>query len=175
MALISGALHYQQGGFSRQGAHIQSSNLRAALAGAGRLLKRRSLVVLISDFQSVNWERELGDLSRGHDVIALRISDPLDTELPNLGLITIEDPETGLRVQAPTGHGSFQQAWARWHEERSERWVNLCRRAGAAHLELSTTADAAAALFRFFEGRNSRNYWHKSMTCNRTSVLSKTF
>jgi uncharacterized protein (DUF58 family) len=158
MALISGALHYQQGGLSRRHTGEPGSNLRAALAGAGRLLKRRSLVVLISDFQSVNWEQELGDLSRRHDVIALRISDPLDRELPGLGLIAIEDPETGLRVQAPTGHGSFQKAWAEWHQERAELWVNFCRRAGAAHLELSTDADAATALFRFFGGRNIRNY-----------------
>jgi uncharacterized protein (DUF58 family) len=152
MALISGALQYQNRPFPPRGPG-QGSNLRGALAGAGRLLKRRSLVVLISDFLSVNWEQELGDLSRAHDVIALRISDPFDMDLPDLGLITIEDPETGLRIAAPTGHASFQDAWLRWHQERAELWVNLCRRANAAHLELSTTADAAAALFRFFGGR----------------------
>jgi uncharacterized protein (DUF58 family) len=162
MALISGALQYQNHPFPRREHTGQSSNLREALAGAGRLLKRRSLVVLISDFLSVNWERELGDLSRKHDVIALRISDPLDTDtgLPDLGLITMEDPETGLRIEALSGSVSFREAWSQWHEDRSDLWVNLCRRAGAAHLELSTAGDAAAALFRFFGGRPHRDRRH---------------
>lgn len=153
MALVSGALQYQNRPFPRREHAEASSNLREALAGAGRLLKRRSLVVLISDFLSVNWERDLGDLSRKHDVIALRISDPLDMGLPDLGLITMEDPETGLRVEALSGSASFRDAWSQWHEDRAELWVNLCRRAGAAHLEISTAEDAAAALFRFFGGR----------------------
>jgi uncharacterized protein (DUF58 family) len=161
MALIAGAIQYQNRPLPKEGPSAQSSNLRTALAGAGRMLKRRSLVVLISDFQSVHWEQELGGLCRKHDVIALRISDPLDAGLPDLGLITLADPETGLRVQAPAGHPSFRAAWSQWHEDRAELWTNLCRRAGAAQLELSTAADAAAVLFRFFGGRNSRNYSHQ--------------
>ncbi|MDR0583177.1 MAG: DUF58 domain-containing protein [Treponema sp.] len=153
MALISGALQYQNRPFPRREHAEAGSNLREALAGAGRLLKRRSLVVLISDFLSVNWERDLGDLSRKHDVIALRISDPLDTNLPDLGLITMEDPETGLRIEALSGSAFFRDAWSQWHKDRAELWVNLCRRAGAARLELSTAGDAAMALFRFFGGR----------------------
>jgi uncharacterized protein (DUF58 family) len=153
MALISGALQYQNRSFPRREHAEWGSNLRGALAGAGRLLKRRSLVVLISDFLSVNWEQELGDLSRTHDVIALRISDPLDRDLPDRGLITMEDPETGLRIAAPTGFASFSEAWSRWHEDRAELWLSLCRRAGAAYLDLSTAADAASTLFHFFGGR----------------------
>ncbi|GHV94656.1 hypothetical protein AGMMS50293_09760 [Spirochaetia bacterium] len=149
MALISGALQYQHNGAGRKNA-VSGSNLRAAITGAGRMLKRRSLVVLISDFFSVNWEGELGDLARKHDVIAMRVSDPLDTDLPNMGLITMEDPETGLRIAAPTGFASFQDAWYQWHGERAALWASLCRRSGAAPLELSTAADAAAVLFRFF-------------------------
>jgi uncharacterized protein (DUF58 family) len=160
MALISGAMQFQNKDFPRRDVPARSSNLGSALAGAGRLLKRRSLVVLISDFLSVNWEQELGDLSQRHDVIALRISDPLDMDLPNLGLIVMEDPETGLRIQAPTGYASFREAWAQWHRERAELWVNLCRRSGAAFMELSTVDDAAAALFRFFGGRRPHSAHH---------------
>jgi hypothetical protein len=108
------------------------------------------MVALFSDFLSVNWEHELGSLSRRHDVIAVRVSDPLDSGLPDLGLISLEDPETRLRLEAPTAHASFRAAWSQWHEERADLWLNLCRRAGAAHLELPANANAAAALFRFF-------------------------
>lgn len=158
MAFISSALQYGGRLVKRRDGTARGSNIRAALTGAGRLLKRRSLVVLLSDFLSVNWERELGDVSRKHDVIALRVSDPLDESLPDLGFIAIEDPETGVRAGAPTGHASFQDAWARWHAERADLWVNICRRSGAAYLELSTAADAAGALFRFFGGRHKHPY-----------------
>jgi uncharacterized protein (DUF58 family) len=148
MAVLSGALQFQDPRPPSGG-----SDLGAALAGAGRLLKRRSLVVLISDFFCRNWERELGDLARRHDVIALRIRDPLDGEMPNLGLIPLEDPETGVRFHAPTGFSSFRGAWAQWHGEREQLWASLCRRAGAACLDVSTADDAVQSLFHFFGGR----------------------
>jgi uncharacterized protein (DUF58 family) len=147
MAIISGALRVQE---RRSFGGNQDSRLGTALAGAARLLKRRSLVVVFSDFFSLNWAEELGDLARNHDVIALRIRDPLDGEFPGLGLIPLEDPETGVRIFAPTAFPSFRSAWARWHEERTQLWENLCRRAGAAYLELSTADDVPQSLFRFF-------------------------
>ncbi|MDR1278018.1 MAG: DUF58 domain-containing protein [Treponema sp.] len=147
MAIISGALRFQG---QARGGNVRGSHLGAALAGAGRLLKRRSLVVLVSDFFCRAWEQPLGDLARRHDVIALRIRDILDGELPNLGLVPMEDPETGVRFHAPTGFPSFRSAWRRWHEERALLWENLCRRAGAAGLELSTADDVPQVLFRFF-------------------------
>jgi uncharacterized protein (DUF58 family) len=163
LAIVSGAVNCQKRRSVRAAVpgNEHCSNLGAALNGAGRLLKRRSMVVVVSDFLSVNWEEPLGDLSRKHDVIALRISDPLDKSLPDLGLITMEDPETRLRITAPTAHASFQEAWSQWHKERAELWINFCKRAGAAHLELSTTADAAAALFHFFGGRHKHHYIHR--------------
>jgi uncharacterized protein (DUF58 family) len=140
----------RQSGAGGNASGLLGSNLAAALAGAGRLLKRRSIVLVISDFLSVNWSGELGDLARKHDVIALRLSDPLDDDIPDMGFIPVEDPETGLRIHAPTGSASFREAWKDWHGERAKLWLSLCRHAGAATLELSTADDAPAALFRFF-------------------------
>jgi uncharacterized protein (DUF58 family) len=133
--------------------NFASSDLASALKGAQRLLKRRSLIVVISDFYSINWEQEMAALGRKHDIIALRVCDPPD--LPHRGLVTMEDPETGVRIEAPAGMESFRDAWLLWHKERSAHWENLCRRSGAAYLELHTTADAPAALLRFF-GRQKR-------------------
>ncbi|MDR0290826.1 MAG: DUF58 domain-containing protein [Treponema sp.] len=158
LAFVSGALqrHRPEGGRQKifQGGY--TSNLRTAITGAGRMLKRRSMVVLISDFHSTGWEQELGSLSSRHDVIAIRISDPLDEDLPDLGLITLRDPETGLEVAAPTGSASFRGAWFQWHRDRADLWQNLCRRAGVAQLVLPVDADPAAALTRFFGGRGGR-------------------
>jgi uncharacterized protein (DUF58 family) len=145
MALISAALenHPKEKG----------TGLGIALTGAGRLLKRRSLLVVISDFLCLNWEHEMGDMSRKHDVIALRISSPLDKEIKGGGLLTLEDPETGLKLRAPSGFRSFRSAWADWHEERRRLWESICRRSGAALLDISTDEDASAALIRFFSER----------------------
>jgi hypothetical protein len=114
------------------------------------------MVVLLSDFYSTGWEHELGGLCARHDVIAVRISDPLDDHMPDLGLITLQDPETGLQLAAPTGSASFRDAWSQWHKDRADLWQNLCRRAGAAQLVLPVNADPAALLTRFFGGRSGR-------------------
>ena len=127
------------------------SGLGKALMGAGRLLKRRSLIIIISDFLCINWEQEIIDLSRRHDVIALRISGPLDNEIPDGGLLTLEDPETGIMLRTSASFPSFKSAWASWHEERKKLCEAICRRSGTAYLELSTADDAPSVLIRFFK------------------------
>jgi uncharacterized protein (DUF58 family) len=145
MAIISAALEARPG--------ERGSGLGSALIGAGRFLKRRSLAVIVSDFLCVGWEQEIGRLARKHDVIALGITSPLDREIPGGGLLTLEDPETGVRIRAPTSFPSFRGAWASWHEERRRLWEAICRRSGTARMELSTAEDAPAALLRYFRGR----------------------
>ena len=144
MAVISAALEARS---MRKG-----SGLGRALVGAERLLKRRSLVIIISDFLCINWEQEIGDLSRRHDVIAIKISGPLDREMPRSGLLSLEDPETELKLMASASFSSFRTSWASWHEERRKLWESICRRSGAACLELSTSDAAPAVLMRFFRG-----------------------
>jgi uncharacterized protein (DUF58 family) len=144
MAVISAALEARP--------FEKGSGLGKALIGAERLLKRRSLVIIISDFLCVNWEQEIWDLSRRHDVISIKISGSLDKEMPKSGLLTLVDPETGLDLRVPASFPSFRNAWASWHEERFKLWEAICHRSGAAHLELSTADDAPAVLMRFFRG-----------------------
>ena len=151
MAVISAALEARS--------LEKGSGLGRALVGAERLLKRRSLVIIISDFLCINWEQEIGDLSRRHDVISIKISGTLDREMPSSGLLTLEDPETEYKLMAAASFPSFRTAWASWHEERTRLWEAICRRSGAACLELSTADDAPAVLMRFFRqktgaGRN---------------------
>jgi uncharacterized protein (DUF58 family) len=148
MAVISAALEERP--------QNKGSGLGRALVGAQRLLKRRSLVIIISDFLCINWEQEIGDLSGRHDVIALRITGPLDREMPGSGLLTLEDPETGIRLTASASFPSFRTAWASWHDERARLWEAICRRSGTAGFELSTSDDAPAVLMRFFRQRTGK-------------------
>jgi len=142
MAVLSAALEARP--------PASGSGLGKALTGAVRLLKRRSLVIVISDFLCIDWEQEMADLSRRHDVLSFRISGPLDREMPPSGLLTLQDPETGLTLQAPSSFPSFTAAWAAWHDDRARLWQAICRRCGVACLDLSTADDAPAALKSFF-------------------------
>ncbi|MDR3324589.1 MAG: DUF58 domain-containing protein [Spirochaetaceae bacterium] len=148
MAFISAALqaHPKERG----------TNVNLAIAGAGRLLKRRSLIILISDFLSVGWEAELRGLSEKHDCIACRVVNPLDASFPNVGLVTIEDPETGQRVTVDPGSRAFRAAWSEGAAARAAAWQSACRHAGAAALSLSTAEDAVSAVKTFFNARKRR-------------------
>ena len=134
----------------------KGTGLGLALKGAARMLKHHSLIIVISDFYSMNWEREMEEISRLHDVIAIRIAGPLEIEIPCQGFFTLEDPETGKTVRSPSFPG-FKTAWKTWHEERRHLWEAIIRRSGAAHLNLSTADDAAAVLAGFF-----RRAWDRS-------------
>jgi uncharacterized protein (DUF58 family) len=141
MAFVSAALENRP--------REKGTGLGLALTGAGRFLKRRSLIIIISDFLCLNWEHEMGDLTQRHDVIAVRIGSPLEKEINQHGFFTLEDPETGYTVRSPAFSG-FRTAWAHWHEERQQLWESICRRFGAAILDLSTLDDAAVVLGGFF-------------------------
>ena len=154
MAMIMAALQYQNKVPARRNSN--GSNIASALAGAQRLLKRRSLIVVISDFFCINWEHELSCLCRKHDCIALRICDPPD--FPYHGFITLEDPETGIRIEAPAGLESFKESWLEWQNQRSVQWASQCKRSGASFLELSTTDDTPSSLIKFFGSRTRSHY-----------------
>ena len=132
---------------------ISGSALGNALAGAGRVLRSRSLVIIISDFRLAGYEKALGILSRRHDVLAVRIVSPVDKELPSAGYLPFVDPETGVRASFPTGSVSFRDFWAKEYDESISRWEHICVRRGVFPLLLSTDDDSVRILSRFFSER----------------------
>jgi len=141
MAIVSAALENRP--------KDKGTGLGLALTGIGRFLKRRSLIVIISDFLCLNWEQEMGELTQKHDVIAIRIGSLLEKDINQHGFFVLEDPETGYTVRSPVFSG-FRHAWAHWHEERQQLWESICRRSGASFLNLSTADDAVTVLEGFF-------------------------
>jgi uncharacterized protein (DUF58 family) len=129
---------------------VHGSALSSALAGAGRILRSRSLVAVISDFRVSGYEQQLALLARKHDVLAIRITDPLDTEFPAAGYIPFYDPETGLHRSLPTSSPSFRREWETRGREHLSRWYDHCIRRGAHPLEISTESDPASILGHFF-------------------------
>ena len=163
MSLIMEALQFQNSvkteGFQNTSSEpAVGSNIASALTGAQRLLKKRSLVIVISDFFSINWEEEMGTLCRKHDCMALRIISP--REIPYPGLITLEDPETGTRIEAPAGLDLFKESWDTWHDERTSLWEAQCKKCAAVYMDLSTEEDAPSALIKFFNSRSIGQFRH---------------
>lgn len=131
----------------------RGSVLANALNGAGTLLKRQSLVFVLSDFRADGWLQPMARLSCKHDLIAVRVTDPADEELPAVGTIPFADGETGERRMLPTSSASFRQAWREDNRRRADFWHGECLRHGAYPLALSTADDAAFVLSRFFSQR----------------------
>lgn len=127
------------------------SALSNAINGAAKLLKKRSLVFILSDFRSSRWEKPFARLAQKHDVVALRITDPSDSELPEIGTIPFYDAESKKKSLFPTLSRRFKAQWREANQKRSEQWKDFCSKHGAFPLSISTQEDAVSTLQRFFK------------------------
>jgi len=131
--------------------------LSELLASARRVLRQRAAVFVVSDFLSTpGWERPLGQLSARHDVLAVRLFDPLELRLPDMGLITLRDPETGEQLQVDTQDRGFRQRYATLAAQREAQLRTSLARAGVDTLELASDDDLFDALLRFMQLRGLR-------------------
>lgn len=136
-----------------KGPSVAGSALGSALSGASRVLRSRSLVIIISDFRTTGYEKSLGILSRRHDVLAIRITTPIDTALPCAGYVPFVDTESGERASFPTNSAVFREQWEKENRESVSRWEHICLRRGVSPLLLSTEDDAVRVLSHFFSER----------------------
>lgn len=133
------------------------TRLNDLLASAASLVKRRSTVFVVSDFISdPGWERTLAQLAQRHEVVAVRVLDPMELDLPDLGLLTLRDAETGENVVVDTHDAGFRKRFARIAAQREADLRQALVRAGVDALELSTDADLVDAIVRFVEMRKRR-------------------
>lgn len=121
-----------------------------------RVLHRRSLVFLVSDFIADDLEPALRRLAPRHDVVALNISDPRDAELVPAGLLDVQDPETGRTMLLDTTSRRVRAAYRAAMADGAERRIGLLQRLGIDHLELSTASEYVHDLVRFFRQRERR-------------------
>jgi uncharacterized protein (DUF58 family) len=134
------------------------TDLGALLATAMRLLRRRSLVFLVSDFISApGWTRALGHLAQRHEVIAVRIVDPLESALPDLGLLVMQDAETGEQLFVDTHDPGFRRRFAAEAARRDEELRAAFAQAGVDALELATDESVVDAVSRFADLRKRRS------------------
>jgi uncharacterized protein (DUF58 family) len=135
----------------------QGTDLEAFLKAALRTLRRRSLVFVVSDFISApGWQRPLVQLASRHEVIAIRLHDALEAELPDLGLLVFQDAETGEQLFVDTHDKRFRERFSALALARESELRAAFARAGVDALELSTDADIVDTVIRFAELRKRR-------------------
>jgi uncharacterized protein (DUF58 family) len=135
----------------------QRTNLAAALQFVGRIARRRAVTFLISDFlaKPETFERAMRITARRHDLVPVAVTDPLEQALPNVGLLELEDPETGEVIVFDTS-GPEGRAFARDAKAALEARENLFRRLDMDALRVSTDKPYLPALTSFFEARARR-------------------
>ena len=129
----------------------EKTDITAALRFLNSVQKRKAVVFLVSDFQAEGYERELRVAARHHDVIACPISDPCERELPDVGLIELQDPETGELLLVDTGSAAVREAFSREAQNSEEQLVRFFKRNNIDSISVSTGApyiDSVRALFR---------------------------
>ncbi|HEX4884477.1 MAG TPA: DUF58 domain-containing protein [Casimicrobiaceae bacterium] len=133
------------------------TDLGEFVASAGAMMKRRSLVFVVSDFVSrPGWGPALARLNRRHEVIAVRLYDPMEAELPDLGLLVIQDAETGEQLLVDTHDRGFRARFAAAAARREAEVRNALAHAQVDAIELATDEDLADTVFRFADLRKRR-------------------
>ena len=133
------------------------TNLTPLLQAGLYAIKQRALIFIISDFMSVpGWEKPLSLLQQRHEVLAIRLWDPREVELPDVGPIIMEDAETGEQLYVDTHDRKFRQRFKEAAHQREADLAASFKRAGVEALSLSTDEDLVRAIVRFAKLRQQR-------------------
>jgi len=132
------------------------SNIDLAVRTPGEALKRRGIVVLLSDFKSTNYMRNLSILAHKHDVIAIRLVPPEDLAFPRVGMVHMEDAESGRIIPGFGDSHTFRKSYRDYWLSHRKIWFRECRRHQIAPLEIRSDEDPVMKLFHFFQRRKVR-------------------
>jgi uncharacterized protein (DUF58 family) len=133
------------------------TNLSLLLQKALNSVRRRSLIFVISDFISEpGWEKPLSLLNQRHEVLAIRLWDPREMEMPDIGVVMMEDAETGEQLYVDTHDKKFRRRFYEAALQREAALSEAFKRAGVDALSLSTEEDLVRAIVRFAQQRKQR-------------------
>ncbi|GAA5037553.1 hypothetical protein GCM10011506_34030 [Marivirga lumbricoides] len=130
------------------------TNLDKALSYLLGMLKRRSVVFLISDFVDEGFEPHLKALARKHDLVVIHMKDRLETDLPMLGIVPLRDKETGKVRWVNTSSSAFKSKYRQTNRGQSENLRDLCKRNQADYVLIDTQEDFIPGLMKLFTLRN---------------------
>jgi uncharacterized protein (DUF58 family) len=133
-----------------------STDIEGALDFLGKVTKKRSVVFLVSDFQAEGFEKPMRVIGKRHDLVAVTVVDPREVSLPNVGLVELEDAETGEIVLIDTGSAGIRKKYERLGREQSDHFRDLFSSMGVDQIEVMTDRDYVPNLVRFFRMRERR-------------------
>lgn len=134
----------------------KATNLAGALDYLNRVMSRRSVVFVVSDFMAPDFTKALTVTSRRHDLVAMPVLDPGEGEVPDVGIVTLEDAETGEQIDVDTSNRLVREKLADLNEERLRALERLLRSRRVDIVRLATDEDYLVALRTFFEQRERR-------------------
>lgn len=117
---------------------VKGSVLNSALISASRILKKRSLVFIFSDFRSEGWQKALVALAKKNDVLAFNIFDSFDYQFPELGSVVFKDAETGSKMILPTTSKKFKKSWQNFNHQKLQNWKEFCLKHGVIPVIMNT-------------------------------------
>lgn len=132
------------------------TNIADALEYLTRIQKRRSVVFLVSDFMSVDYEKALQIANKRHDIVAVTITDPREAEMPDVGYIELEDSETGERIMVDTSLLDIRDQFSRVALDTIQRRTKLFKSMNLDHIDIKTNESYVDPLIRFFRMRAKR-------------------
>jgi len=145
----------------------KGTDLNEGLRFINRVMRRRAVVFLLSDFIIPEYDsteesvedlffKELASTRRKHDLVCARIHDPCELEIPNVGMVRLEDAETGETITVDTSRANFRQEYARNRNNNQEEFGKRLRRRGVDNFEFATDSDYVGTLQAFFRMREVR-------------------
>ena len=134
-----------------------ATNIDAVLTYLNKVVKRHAIVFLISDCMDLGFEGSLRLTAKKHDLSVIRISDPAEEQLPNVGFVTFRDPETGEIVLTNTGSKRLREKWRNERKAQTAYLYDLLKGVGVDLVELSTDGPVVEPLMRLFDQRRKRS------------------
>jgi uncharacterized protein (DUF58 family) len=134
----------------------RGTNLASALSFVGKVQRRRAVVFLLSDFLAEDFRRDLAAARSRHDLIAVRVADPRESDLPDVGILDLEDAETGETVTVDTASSGFRERFATEGRRSRKEQQDLLRSLSVDELDITTGRDYIRELSRFFRMREKR-------------------
>ncbi|MBW2622558.1 MAG: VWA domain-containing protein, partial [Deltaproteobacteria bacterium] len=133
-----------------------NTDIDTVLTYFNRVSKRHAIAFLISDCMDTGFEKSLRLTAKKHDLTVLRVIDAAEEELPDLGLVSLSDPETGQRAFVNTSSKRLKRKWREYHHHHGAYLSNLLRKAGVDLVELRTDGSVVEPLAKLFHKRRSR-------------------
>lgn len=133
-----------------------TTNLEAAFSYLNRVTKRHAIVFLISDCMDKGFDKPLRLTAKKHDLTVIHISDPAEDVLPDVGLMTLRDPETGNVALVNTRDKTLRRRWREYRQNQTATLAEIVKKAGVDLVRLSTNGPVVQPLTQFFDTRRKR-------------------